>query len=146
MMFLRNIRLPLLFFIFFLFFLRVYGQAMVGIYQLDWLPTMEEWYSGIIPYPILFCSQLLILCLLFLMCIDAKYLLMPISLSNKLGKSVLLFSYIYGFVMVMRYLLTMWFFPEKRWLIGTIPIFMHIGLAIFLMTWVRLKQSQHERW
>jgi hypothetical protein len=40
---------------------RVIGQILVGIYQPDLLPSWSEWYSGLLPYPWLLLSQLLLL-------------------------------------------------------------------------------------
>jgi hypothetical protein len=47
------------------------------------------------------------------------------------------FSAIYAGAMVFRYILTMIFLPEMRWLGGTIPVFFHFVLAAFLFTWGR---------
>ena len=44
-----------------LFFLRVAGQALVAFLGVSWLPAMEAWYSGLLPYPILFPTQVAIL-------------------------------------------------------------------------------------
>jgi hypothetical protein len=45
------------------------------------------------------------------------------------------FSAVYAGSMALRYMLTMIFYPEMRWLGGTIPIFFHFVLAGFLYTW-----------
>jgi hypothetical protein len=47
------------------------------------------------------------------------------------------FSAIYAGAMTLRYVLTMIYRPEMRWLGGTIPIFFHFVLAAFLFTWGR---------
>src|ERR1044072_3540815 len=47
-----------------LFFLRVAGQGVVVLFHPRWLPPMEQWYSGLMPYPYLLPSQILILALL----------------------------------------------------------------------------------
>ena len=40
--------------------------------------------------------------------------------------------------MVLRYVLTMSLFPERRWLgSGTIPIVFHFVLATYLLVWSR---------
>ena len=44
-----------------LFALRVAGQALVAFFDVGWLPPMEAWYSGLLPYPILLPTQLAIL-------------------------------------------------------------------------------------
>jgi hypothetical protein len=43
----------------------------------------------------------------------------------------------YAAGMALRYVLTMAFQPEMRWLGGAIPIFFHFVLAAFIYTWGR---------
>lgn len=47
-----------------LFLLRVLGQIEVVLIAPAWLPTMEQWYSGLLPYPLLLPAQILILMLM----------------------------------------------------------------------------------
>ena len=44
-----------------LFGARVIGQALVAFLGVTWLPPMDAWYSGLLPYPILLPIQVLIL-------------------------------------------------------------------------------------
>jgi hypothetical protein len=44
-----------------LFAARVAGQALVAFLDVAWLPPMEAWYSGLLPYPLLLPAQLAIL-------------------------------------------------------------------------------------
>jgi hypothetical protein len=44
-----------------LFAARVLGQALVAFLGVGWLPPMEAWYSGLLPYPVLLPLQGLIL-------------------------------------------------------------------------------------
>ncbi len=52
------------------------------------------------------------------------------------------FSAVYAGGMALRYILTMIFRPEMRWLGGTIPIFFHFVLAAFLYTWGKFLARQ----
>src|SRR4051794_33955218 len=45
----------------FAFFLRVLGQSLVAAGAAGWLPPMSEWYSGLMPYPLLLPTQLVML-------------------------------------------------------------------------------------
>ena len=54
---------PVLALLTFLFALRVLGQALVAFVGVAWLPIMEQWFSGLIPYPILLMIQFLVLVL-----------------------------------------------------------------------------------
>ena len=44
-----------------LFFLRVLGQALVVFFSVSWLPSTEQWASGLIPYPTLLATQVVLL-------------------------------------------------------------------------------------
>ena len=44
-----------------LFGARVLGQVLVAFVGVGWLPPMEAWYSGLLPYPILLPTQVCIL-------------------------------------------------------------------------------------
>ena len=43
-----------------LFGARVLGQALVEFAGVTWLPAMEAWYSGLVPYGVLLPAQMLI--------------------------------------------------------------------------------------
>jgi len=41
---------PLLWALLALFVLRVTSQTLVAFFDVDFLPPMQEWYSGLLPY------------------------------------------------------------------------------------------------
>ena len=43
------------------FVLRVLGQVVVVLAAPDWLPPMQAWQSGLLPYPVLLASQVAII-------------------------------------------------------------------------------------
>lgn len=47
-----------------LFALRVLGQVLVEAWQVRFLSPSDEWFSGLLPYPPLLTSQVLILLLM----------------------------------------------------------------------------------
>ena len=47
-----------------LFFLRVIGQVEVLLLAPSWLPPMYDWYSGLLPYPLLLPTQIALLMLM----------------------------------------------------------------------------------
>ena len=55
------------------------------------------------------------------------------------------FSYLYASSMLLRYALTMYSYPERRWLgEGTIPVTFHILLALYLYLYSRyLNKAQN---
>jgi hypothetical protein len=124
---------PLLAFITVLFAGRVLGQALVAFVGVPWLPPMEQWFSGMIPYPPLLIIQLLML-----------MLMIKITAAIWRGKGafadvrphwsgiLMKFSAVYASLMVVRYILTMILHPEMRWFGDIIPIIFHFVLAGFI--------------
>jgi hypothetical protein len=120
------------------FFGRVVGQVLVVLFAPSWLPPMAEWYSGLMRYPLLLPSQIAILALQFLVSRDLWRGAGPFAVRRpRLGLGMRWFSIVYFAGMVLRYVLTMWLLPERRWFHGTIPIFFHWVLAGYLYLWSR---------
>ena len=109
-----------------LFLLRVLGQLLVAWFDVQWLPPMQRWYSGLIPYPVLLASQLLILALMATICVQFTrrrgWFYEP---KRMLGTPLLVFGAIYLAVMVARAI-----FVGDR----PIPIVFHWVLAAFVIT------------
>ncbi len=117
-----------------LFALRVIGQLLVALGWAPFLPPMEEWFSGILAYPLLLATQIVILLLYIKICLDFTrgrgYFVTP---RRRLGVGLLWFGGIYLAAMILRYVLRMSLYPEERWLGGAIPIILHWVLAAFLL-------------
>jgi hypothetical protein len=62
----------LLWMLLFAFCCRVLGQALVAFLHVMWLPPMEAWYSGLMPYPLLLPTQLLIIAVYAKVCWDFR--------------------------------------------------------------------------
>ena len=123
----------LLGFLAFAFLLRVAGQVLVALFRVEFLPPMAEWYSGLIPYPLLLPIQLAILMIQARISWDIwRDSGFFAARHARAGSFLCWFSYVYFAAMVLRYVLTMFFYPERRWLTGTIPIFFHWVLAAYL--------------
>lgn len=122
----------------FLFFLRVLGQFLVAFFDASFLPPMEAWMSGLLPYPYLLASQVIILALQAKICADfirgRGYF---VGDRRRGAAQVQWFAVLYAASMAVRYVLTMILHPERRWLGGTIPIWFHFVLAGFLLTFSR---------
>jgi hypothetical protein len=115
-----------------LLFGRVAGQLVVFFYAPRWLPPMDRWQSGLVPYPWLVAAQAVVLALMASISYDftrgAGFWVQP---HPGLGVVVWWWSYLYFGAMVVRYARRMWRRPDERWLGGTIPIIFHGVVAVF---------------
>ncbi len=117
----------------FLFILRVLGQALVGIQEVGFLPSFEQWYSGVVPYWLLLPLQIALIALMLRIVRDfARGDGYFIDLKPRTGVALKVLSCIYFLSMVVRYIVTMAWHPELRWFTGTIPIWFHMDLAAFI--------------
>jgi len=108
-----------------LFALRVLGQLLVVAGLAPFLPPMDDWQSGLLPYPLLLASQILILAILATVCVQFSrgegYFVRPHAW---LATPLWIVGWIYGIGMVVRYALL------RR---DAIPVVFHIVLASFLL-------------
>lgn len=118
-----------------LLFLRVIGQVIVVLRAPRWLPPMDQWQSGLLPYPVLLVSQIVVLTIMVWICVDfsrgSGFFVEP---RPELGRRVIWFSYVYFAGMIVRYIVRMTRHPDQRWFGGTIPIIFHSVVAAFLFT------------
>ena len=125
---------PLLWALLGLFVLRVGGQALVAFFRVSFLPPMQEWYSGLLPYEYLLPSQIAIIAVMAKVCVDftrgTGFFVTP---RRFFAIHWLYFGYFYLAAMVARYPIQMALHPESRWFGGTIPIFFHWVLAAFVI-------------
>lgn len=115
---------------------RVVGQILVFLELAPFLPPMAEWYSGLLDYPFLLTSQIIILAIQARISYDLWHGKGLIAKPRPaFGTFLHIFGIIYLLVMVIRYILTMAWNPELRWFTGTIPIFFHWVLASYVLIW-----------
>ena len=117
-----------------LFLGRVLGQILAERAAPSWLPAVEHWDSGLLPYPVLLPAQILILMFMSLVTYDTfrrnglwyvrKYR------TKRILRRV---AYLYMAAMALRYVLTMALLPELRWFGQTIPIAFHFVLASYIL-------------
>ena len=116
-----------------LFGIRVAGQALIVFFDVSWLPPMDAWYSGLLPYPILFPVQIAILLLQSVIDRDVwrgrGFFARP---RPRAGRRLQGFAYVYALSMVVRYAVT---------LSHPIPIVFHWVLAAYLFTLGRIMRS-----
>jgi hypothetical protein len=127
------------------FLSRVMGQLLVACFEVTFLPPMAEWYSGLIPYPVLLAIQVAILAVQGTISWDVWHGTGFFAARRpRAGRFLCRFSYMYFAVMLIRYGLTMWLYPERRWLHGTIPILFHWVLAAYLFVLGKYYRSVSE--
>ena len=118
--------MPLLLWILFsLFAGRVLGQLLVVAGLAPFLPPMDDWQSGLLPYPLLLASQIAILALLALVCVQfSKNDGYFVRRRGWLATPLWTVGWIYLLGMVVRYALL------RR---DVIPVVFHVILASFLL-------------
>lgn len=128
-----------------LFVLRVIGQLLVTRRRFRWLPAVEHWQSGLLPYPVLVAAQIAILGLMGTMvsgvCRGRGRFAQP---HPQLGRWVRGVGLVYFVSMVVRYVVTMIVRPQWRWFGHTIPIIFHCILAMYLLVYSGVLM-RHER-
>lgn len=123
-----------------LFALRVIGQVIVARSAPRWLPSMEHWYSGLMPYRYLLPAQLALLVLMALVTADVyrDSGLFALEWWGNIATPIRFAALVYFSSMIVRYVLTMARKPERRWFKRTIPIWFHMVLATALWSFGQL--------
>ena len=127
-------RAALLWLLLALFVARVAGQLAVASGRAPFLPPMDQWQSGLMPYPALLTSQLIVILVFGLICVqfssgDGYF----VTRRAWLAKPLWVFGWLYAGAMVGRYVLWMALRPDQRWTGDLIPVVFHIVLATFLL-------------
>jgi hypothetical protein len=104
---------------------------MVAFAGATWLPPMERWQSGLLPYGVLLASQILIIALMTWIALDFTrgrgFFLRP---RRFFAAPWLWFGWTYLAVMLVRYPVQMVLKPDGP----LIPIFFHWVLAAFVIS------------
>lgn len=113
-----------------LFVARVVGQMLVAFYSVDWLPPMERWYSGLMPYEYLLPSQLVLIALMAKVCADFTRRLGFFYAPRPFFATWWLWlGFVYLMAMLLRWPLQAYYQPDAPW----IPIPFHWVLAAFVI-------------
>jgi hypothetical protein len=114
-----------------LFVGRVAGQLAVALDAAPFLPPMDEWQSGLLPYPLLFVSQLALIAAMVAIC--RRFSRGDVRRWRSLGTPLWILGWIYAGAMVARYAAWMAIRPEERWTGDLIPVVFHLVLASFVL-------------
>jgi hypothetical protein len=117
-----------------LFALRVAGQLAVVLGLAPFLPPLDQWQSGLMPYPALLVSQLAIIAVFATVCFQFSrgrgYFIQP---RKWLATPLWVVGWIYALSMIVRYAIWMTIRPDERWTGDLIPVVFHLVLASFLL-------------
>ena len=113
-----------------LFAARVVGQIEVWLVAPEWLPEMDAWYSGLLPYPVLLPAQILILMVMSVVAWNRRIRTGRFARTNpRAAAGLRLFALIYFAAMVARLAL--------QGMEHAIPIAFHWVLALFVLVSAR---------
>ena len=119
-----------------LFLGRVLGQILAATLAPPWLPPMQRWYSGLLPYRHLLPTQLVFLVGMTVMTLSVAQQSAPLgAAAPAVGTWLIRASYVYALAMVVRSVRYASTPPERRGVL--IPIVFHFVLAAFLFTYGR---------
>jgi hypothetical protein len=126
-----------------LFVCRVSAQILVAFFHVTFLPPMAEWYSGLLPYPILLPVQLVMIAGMTKLDLDAANERGALGRARpRWGRFLLGASVVYAGGMVVRYFVSGHLHPERQfWPPGSIPIIFHFVLAGYLYTLSRVMRG-----
>lgn len=128
-----------------LFLLRVVGQLLVTYADASWLPQKEHWQSGLLPYPALLASQIVILAVMAGIDRDAwrarGWFVAP---RPRFAQVLRRLSVVYFAAMIVRYIVTMTLHPDWFPFEHSIPTFFHCILATYLYLYSGLVSNGDE--
>jgi len=117
-----------------LFAARVIGQLETLLVQPHWLPDMDAWYSGLLPYPLLLPAQIAILMLMATVAWNRRVRTGCFARANPRGAGALrIFAGLYFVVMVVRLGVNIIDNGADFWREGAIPVAFHWVLALFIL-------------
>ena len=114
-----------------LFAFRVAAQLTALLFKPSFLPKFESWHGGVLPYPLLLVTQILIL--IWLSWTAWRFSQSSIYPRRRLGAIIILFASLYFLVMLVRLLLGLTILSEHRWFSSYLPAFFHLVLASYLL-------------
>lgn len=113
-----------------LFAFRIAAQLFALLFSPKFLPTFESWHGGVLPYPLLLTSQVLIL--LWLTWSAHQFSKSKVYPHRRLGLVIIIFACLYFLTMLLRLLLGLTILSETRWFASYLPALFHLVLACYL--------------
>ncbi len=113
-----------------LFAFRVVSQLAALLFKPNFLPTFESWHGGVLPYPLLLITQVLIFT--WLVWTAWQFSQSKVYPRRRLGMVIIILASLYFLVMLLRLLLGLTILSEHRWFASYLPAFFHLVLASYL--------------
>jgi hypothetical protein len=117
-----------------LFALRVAAQAaalVIGNGADGVLPGFEAWHGGVLPYPLLLASQVLILA--WLVQQARRFSAGEVAPNRRVGTGALAFGAVYFVTMFVRLILGLTVLRGHRWFGAPLPALFHLVLATYVL-------------
>jgi len=117
-----------------LFAARVIGQLEVLLLAPDWLPDMDAWYSGLLPYELLLPAQIGILMLMSVVAWNRRVRTGAFARAQpRVATALRIFAGLYFTVMAVRLGVNVVDNGAEFWRHGAIPVAFHWVLALFVL-------------
>lgn len=130
-----------------LFAARVLGQFETLLIEPTWLPPMDAWYSGLLPYPLLLPVQIALLMLMAVVAWNPRVRRGSFAQAHPLCAVALRrFAVVYFLAMAVRLAVNVNENGADFWSEGAIPVACHWVLALFVLVSGRRApaEKQHE--
>jgi hypothetical protein len=128
-----------------LFAARVIGQLETVLLEPRWLPTMDAWFSGLLPYPLLLPVQIGILMLMAVVAWNPRVRQGLFAQANPRGAFALrAFAFVYFVVMAVRLAVNINTNRADFWSEGAIPVAFHWVLALFILVSARRASAERQ--
>jgi hypothetical protein len=114
-----------------LFLIRVIAQPIALLTSAPFLPPFESWHSGVLPYPALLTTQLLIIA--WFARTAWRFSRGDVIPSHRLGVWMLVFGGLYFATMLVRLVLGLTVLSTSRWFSSFLPTMFHLVLASYLL-------------
>jgi len=121
-----------------LFAARVIGQFEVLVAAPAWLPDMDAWYSGLLPYHLLLPAQIALLMIMAVVAWNRRVRTGRFALAQpQFARLLRTLAVVYFGVMALRLGLNVHEYGADFWRQGAIPVAFHWVLALFLLVSAR---------
>ena len=121
-----------------LFAARVIGQLETVLLAPDWLPDMDAWYSGLLPYPLLLPLQIALLMIMSAVACNRRIRTGCFARANpRVATALRGFAWLYFAFMGVRLSVNVNVHGVDFWSEGAIPVAFHWVLALFVLVSAR---------